>query len=356
MAVNRKARTPTTRPDNANHAKDHGAGSLPQDRHLDRLTADAEADALSANTIKTYRTGWKSWARWAAEHGLAVFPATPEALNRWLAALHKQGRKKTTLDTYAAAVSYARRNRPSPNPARHPKARRLLAKLARRAAAQGRGPKQADPLRRTHIQQMIAVAHLPRRNQPGGRLETPGQARKRAETDIAMIIIAYDALLRCGELLNLIWADIEPPDDTGCGTVRIRRSKTDQTGQGAIVPIPEFAYQAFMRIKPHDANPEDRIFDMSPSTVTRRIKAAARAAGIDPANISSHSLRIGMAQDLAASGIGLPGLMLAGRWKAAAMVARYTQNLTARHTPAAQYLKTQNFTCPMAELPVEISS
>ena len=87
--------------------------------------------------------------------------------------------------------------------------------------------------------------------------------------------------------------------------------------------------------------PHDRIFDISPNTVTRRMRAAAEAAGIDPTNITSHSPRVGMAQDLAASGIPMPGLMQAGRWKTAATATRYTEHLSAHDTAVGQYLKTR---------------
>ena len=345
MAVNHKTNNPTTKTHSESAAladAARGPDGEPGDDTLDELVADTESHALSANTRKTYRTGWRSWTRWAAEHGVAEFPATPKALKRWLVSLHKEGKKPSTLNTYLAGVSHEHRGCPGPNPARHPGVRRLLSGLARKAADQGDTPKQADPLRHPHIQQIASTAYKPRRNQPGGRLETEEKARLRAITEIAMIAVGHDALLRCSELLNLIWADIEPTGETGCATVRIRRSKTDQTGQGAVVPISKFACDALMRLKPESANPGDPIFDMSPNTVNRRIKAAAQAAGINPANISSHSLRIGMAQDLAAHGIDLPGLLLAGRWKTVRMIARYIQNLTARHTPAAQYLKSQD--------------
>ena len=49
-----------------------------------------------------------------------------------------------------------------------------------------------------------------------------------------------------------------------------------------------------------------------------------------------------MAQDLAATGITMPGLMLAGRWKKDATALRYTQHLTAHDTLVGQYLKTQH--------------
>ena len=95
--------------------------------------------------------------------------------------------------------------------------------------------------------------------------------------------------------------------------------------------------------KPDHANPHDRIFDISPSSVTRRMRVAAKAAGIDPTNITSHSPRVGMAQDLAASDITLLGLMQAGRWKKAETAIRYTEHLSAHDTPVGHYLKTQRY-------------
>ena len=64
--------------------------------------------------------------------------------------------------------------------------------------------------------------------------------------------------------------------------------------------------------------------------VPRRLaltRAAAKAAGIDHANITSHSPRVGMAQDLFAASVDLPGLMQHCRWTSAAMAGHYTRNL-----------------------------
>ncbi len=51
-----------------------------------------------------------------------------------------------------------------------------------------------------------------------------------------------------------------------------------------------------------DADADQRIFNISASTLNRRIKTTARTAGINPQHVSSHSPRVGMAQDLAARG------------------------------------------------------
>ena len=308
---------------------------------VEGLLARADASALSANTRKTYQTGWNSWARWTAANGLASSKATVEHIRRWLAALFMEGKKPATLRTYLASVAHHLSSRRGPNPARHPRARLALAGLVRIAADEGITERQADPLRSHHIKQIIGAAPAPRRSQPGGRLETPEQARKRADIDIAMLVLAHNALLRCSELLALTWADVQLSAHAGLATISIRRSKTDQHAKGAAVPISEPAAQALARLRPKDAAPDDRVFDFSPSTARRRYKAAALAAGINPTGITTHSTRIGMAQDLAADGTDIAGIMLAGRWKSHAVTVRYIQRLQAQHTPAAQHLKTQ---------------
>ena len=46
-----------------------------------------------------------------------------------------------------------------------------------------------------------------------------------------------------------------------------------------------------------------------------------------------------MAQDLVATGVELPALMTAGRWKSAKMPARYTDRQTADRGPVARYYR-----------------
>ena len=306
-----------------------------------REIARARAAALSPNTLRAYATGWNSWCSWAADQDIDVLSATPFDVEGWLVDLAADGKRPSTLRAYRAAVAYRYDELCAANPARDPQVSRVLSGLGRRAAEQGYAPKQAGPLRQHHVELICDAAFEPRRNQPGGRLETPGQAAQRAVVDIAMVAVAHNALLRCSELLALRWADIELAEDGRCGLIHIRRSKTDQAGIGAFAPISQFASQALERIKPADADPEDRVFDFSASTVNRRLKAAAQAAGIDASDITSHSLRVGMAQDLAASGTDIAGIMLAGRWSSPAMVAHYTRRLTAADTPAAKHLQTR---------------
>lgn len=57
------------------------------------------------------------------------------------------------------------------------------------------------------------------------------------------------------------------------------------------------------------------------------IQARAGAAGTEGA--SSHSLRVGTAQDLTAAGYGLAALQNAGRWQSPDMPSRYSRGQAA---------------------------
>ena len=78
--------------------------------------------------------------------------------------------------------------------------------------------------------------------------------------------------------------------------------------------------------------------------VPRIYKARAERAGL-PAQmvrrLSGHSPRVGAAQDMIASGIGIPAIMQAVRWKSTAMVQRYGERLLARRNGTAQLARLQ---------------
>jgi len=298
--------------------------------------ADAKAASLAPATHEVYASAWRSWARYAQERNEPCLPAAVETLEGWLACLSAQGRSPSTIRAYRAAVAWHHR-RLNPNPAHHPDMRDTLAGIARLASLEGHAPRQASPLRQHDIHRIIHTAREPRNNQPGGKPETAEQARRRGDLETAMILIAYDAALRASELLALRWSDIEPSEDSLGARVLIRRSKTDQTAKGAVAPISARTLAAVENIRPADAQPNDRIFPFSYTALNRRIKTAARAAGIDHANITTHSPRIGLAQDLAATGATMPALMLAGRWSTEETAARYIKHLAADHTPLARH-------------------
>ena len=78
----------------------------------------------------------------------------------------------------------------------------------------------------------------------------------------------------------------------------------------------------------------------------------ARKAGLGEdivTGLSGHSARVGAAQDMIASGIELPAILQAGRWKSTTMVNRYGERLLARRSGSAQLAELQNRTFQASE-------
>ena len=140
-----------------------------------------------------------------------------------------------------------------------------------------------------------------------------------------------DGLLRVSEAAALRWGDVELAGD-GSGRIRIPESKTDQEAEGVVVYLGPVAVEALLAIRPEEAviDAVTPVFNLHPDTIRRRLQQAARAAGLpDWRDITGHSGRVGMAQDLSAAGFALPELMTAGRWKSLRMRARYTERQAA---------------------------
>ncbi|MDE0077358.1 MAG: tyrosine-type recombinase/integrase [Caldilineaceae bacterium] len=74
---------------------------------------------------------------------------------------------------------------------------------------------------------------------------------------------------------------------------------------------------------------------LSVASISRRVKAAARTAGLG-AGFSGHSGRVGMARRMARAGAPTHEIMAQGRWRSAGMVADYTRNENAER--AAKWL------------------
>ena len=156
--------------------------------------------------------------------------------------------------------------------------------------------------------------------------------------DVALLSVLRDGLMRRSEAAALTWADVEIQED-GSARLHVRRSKTDPEAEGAVLYTGSDAAAALVAIMPEGFAVVDAaapVFGLSASQIGRRVDAAAKAAGLGE-GFTGHSGRVGMAQDLAASGVELPELMNAGRWKSSKMPARYTERQAAGRGAVARY-------------------
>ena len=157
--------------------------------------------------------------------------------------------------------------------------------------------------------------------------------------DVALASVMRDGLLRVSEAAALRWGDVELAGD-GSGRIRIPESKTDQEAEGVVLYLGPAAVLALLAVRPEEAviDAVTPVFNLHPDTIRRRLQQAARAAGLPGwRDITGHSGRVGMAQDLSAAGFALPELMTAGRWKSPRMPARYTERQAAGRGAVARY-------------------
>ena len=290
---------------------------------------NAEA-ALAPSTRRGYSKAWAAWKRFASNHGSPALPADSDAVSLYLSAVGADA-APATVAMHAAAITACHRDAGLASPCRSPDVRRVILGHKRR---HGAAQTQARALDAQAAATLIAAAPRPRVGR-GGRLETLAIAERRAAVDVALVSVMRDAMLRRSEAAALRWSDVDREPD-GSGRLTVRRSKTDQAGEGSVLYLAPATMATLARLPNAWALPLVRVFPLSPSQLCRRIAAAAKAAGLGD-GFSGHSPRIGMACDLARAGTGLVDLMTAGRWESPRMPARYTRNEMAGRNAVARF-------------------
>ena len=182
------------------------ATSTLRERHVRRLV-DAAQDSHSDSTRRNYRAAWRRFQTWADREGIGSIPALPETVAAYLAERAANGLSPASLRLDPAAIRYHHTEAGHANPADNEGVRRVLRGLTRRAACEGRAPRQAAALTEEGLAAIRANARL-RRTGPGGRTERASKARRRGQVDSALASVMRDAMLRRSEAAALTWADV----------------------------------------------------------------------------------------------------------------------------------------------------
>jgi site-specific recombinase XerD len=160
-------------------------------------------------------------------------------------------------------------------------------------------------------------------------IDQTNQTEKRKIRDKAIILIGFSGGFRRSELVNIIYDDVEFVNEGV--KIFIKRSKTDQSGEGMIKAIPYFDNQLFcpvVNLKNWMNNSEiksGKIFDISDKSIALIVKKYASLSGLDPNKYSGHSLRSGFATSTAESGAEERNIMAMTGHKTSQMVRRYIQ-------------------------------
>ena len=298
---------------------------MPALRAADQGVADALEAVLSDNTQRVYGAQWRIFAGWCDEVGLSALPAEPLTVARYLAARAGSGASIATMRLATSAITKAHEWAGHESPCKDRGVRASLKGWGRRLSKPQR---QAGALTADVLAVIRLTAIQPRKR--GRGVETPQQAAERARFDLALVAVLSDAGLRRSEASSLTWGDIQRWDD-GSGRITVIRSKTDVEAAGAVVAITPVAMNALDAIRPVGAGGEVKVFGLSDSQITRRVKVIAKAAGLtDWEFFSGHSGRVGMARRMAQNGAPTHEIERQGRWKqGGGMVGCYTRGETA---------------------------
>jgi integrase len=287
------------------------------------------AAGIPANTTRTYGHGWHGFLRWCDEHELEYLPATPATVALYVAARLDEGRALSTISADLSAIAVMHRRRSHDSPTQHPIVR-LVLKGARRT-----GPvdvRQAHAIGLGELAAMVQDARA-RPDALGAR-------------DAALLLVGWGAALRRSELVALDWSDLEV---TELGLlVRIRRSKMDQLGEGACVPIPRARRPELCAVAALEAwrawcgssqagegllLPALRSVDrhghiggrLSDRAVDLVIRARAMSA-LGLVGVSGHSLRAGYITEAARQDVSERKIAGVSRHKSSAVLRRYIRH------------------------------
>src|SRR5580698_4077278 len=316
----------------------NGAARAAEIEELSRRAAVYATRAKGDGTRRAYRAAWRQFDTWCRTLGREPLAADPDTIAMYVVRCADQGFAVSSIRVHLAAIRTAHLLAGLSLDLRHPRLAMVVEGVTR---AKGMRPRrQAAPAVPGVLRLMIA-------GRPAA--DTPLGARERA-----MLLVGFGAALRRSELVALTLGDVETVPGRGLRLL-IRRSKTDQQGQGQDIAVwanpadegfcPLAALNAWLVHRRTAADldwtatittrAERPLFcavtktgrvtgeKLSDKAVARLVKQAAADAGLDPELYSGHSLRAGLATAAGDQGAGLAELMRQTRHKSTEVALGY---------------------------------
>ncbi|SLH95686.1 integrase [Mycobacteroides abscessus subsp. massiliense] len=277
----------------------------------------ATISSQSEGTRRAYTSAWRRFEGWCRRSGYESLPAHPTVIAAYLVdaaeTVTENGERAystMTLGKWTAAIADRhRRAGIAPNPAANELVRQTVAGIRRQYASRGDRPRTPrTPLLTDDVLALVTAA----REQATGWVSEVYERR-----DSALLLMGFAAALRRSELTELTGADVTLHAADGVH-VHLRKSKTDQMGEGTVYPLPRAKDPlrcppcAYVRwaavVSAFDSDGKDaviRLITDSPEFGDRHV-CRSRAAKIDPRRPLFRSVRrSGILTATALSGAGV---------------------------------------------------
>jgi site-specific recombinase XerD len=268
-------------------------------------------NSKSENTLRAYQSDYNDFLLFCSKNGFQAMPTQPKILALYITHLSSYS-KYSTLKRRLASISILHKTKGHYIDTKHPIIIENLMGIKRTNGSNQKGKK---PLLINELKILINA------------IDQSNEKDKRKIRDKALILIGFSGGFRRSELVDIEYEDLEFVSEGV--KIFVKRSKTDQSGEGMTKAIPYFDNKNFCPvialknwIEIFDLK-KSRIFNISDKSVALIIKKYANYAGLDSHRYAGHSLRSGFATSTAESGAEERNIMAMTGHKSTEMVRRY---------------------------------
>ena len=276
------------------------------------------------NTVRAYKSDFNDFGLFCAQNGFKSLPSEPKIVALYLTYLSTKNAKMSTLKRRLVSIGVIHKLKGHYLDTKHPSIIENIMGIKRRKGSIQNGKK---PLLISSLKIIINV------------IDQQNKEKIKILRDRSIILIGFSGGFRRNEIVSLNYDDLDfVPEGL---KIKIKRSKTDQFGEGVIKALPYFdnsnycpvvslknwidiarinSGALFRRFSKGSKLTEKRLTDQ---TVALLIKEYLQLAGIDNKNYSGHSLRSGFATSAAESGAEERSIMAMTGHKSSEMVRRY---------------------------------
>ncbi|MDC0215678.1 tyrosine-type recombinase/integrase [Candidatus Pelagibacter sp.] len=276
------------------------------------------------NTVRAYKSDFNDFGLFCAKNGFKSLPSEPKIVSLYLTHLSTKEAKMSTLKRRLVSIGVIHRIKGHYLDTKHPSIIENIMGIKRRKGSVQKGKK---PLLISDLKAIINV------------IDNQKKENIKKIRDKSIILIGFSGGFRRNEIVSLNYEDLDFVQE-GL-KIAIKRSKTDQFGEGSIKALPYFdnsqycpvvTLKNWLDISKITEGPLFRRFSKGFKLSTNRlndqsvaliIKEYLNLAGIDSHNYSGHSLRSGFATAAAESGAEERSIMAMTGHKSTEMVRRY---------------------------------
>ena len=276
------------------------------------------------NTLRAYKSDFSDFGLFCAQNGFQSLPSEPRVVSLYLTHLSTKDAKMSTLKRRLVSIGVIHKLKGHYLDTKHPTIIENIMGIKRR---KGSFQEAKKPILINSLKKIINV------------IDQQKKEEIKILRDRSILLIGFSGGFRRNEIVSLDYDDLDfVPEGL---KLSIRRSKTDQFGEGIMKAIPYFdsskycpvvslkklldlskikSGPVFRRFIKGSKLSENRLTDQ---TVALLIKEYLNLAGIDSKNFSGHSLRSGFATSAAESGVEERNIMAMTGHKSTEMVRRY---------------------------------